>query len=268
MLFTDYRHLAFERRPHGVLSVALDRPEVLNAIDDALHAELVAVWRTIGADPSVRCVVLTGRGRAFSVGADPAMVEANASDPKRLAAVHRASVAMVQGLLDLAPPVVSAVHGVAAGAGLALALLADVSLVTPTARLTDGHTRVGVAAGDHGALLWPLLCGMARAKYHLLLSDFVSGREAERIGLVSRCVPADRLSDEAFAIARRLALGPRAAIEATKRSLNLWLRQAAPIFEQSLALEMLTFLDEDALEGARALREKRAPRFPSSEGQG
>jgi enoyl-CoA hydratase/carnithine racemase len=168
-------------------------------------------------------------------------------------------------MIDLDKPIVSAINGVAVGAGLVVALLADVSIIAETARLTDGHTRLGVAAGDHAAIIWPLLCGMAKAKYYLLTCDFIDGREAERIGLVSLCVPPDQVMPRAEAVADRLAGGAQFAIRYTKRALNNWLRQAGPIFDQSLALEMLTFGQPDVREGVRALREKRPPRYPSSE---
>jgi enoyl-CoA hydratase len=145
-----------------------------------------------------------------------------------------------------------------------VALLADVSIAAETARFTDGHTRLGVAAGDHAAILWPLLCGMAKAKYYLLTSEFLDGREAERIGLVSLCVPPQELMARAVTVAEGLGRGSQRSIRWTKRALNNWLRQAGPIFDQSLALEMLTFMDADVREGVRAIREKRPPRFPSA----
>jgi len=171
---------------------------------------------------------------------------------------------LVYNLVNLDKPVVSAINGVAVGAGLVVALLADVSIAAETARFTDGHTRLGVAAGDHAAILWPLLCGMAKAKYYLLTSEFLDGREAERIGLVSLCVPPGELMVRAEAVADGLARGSQRSIRWTKRALNNWLRQAGPIFDQSLALEMLTFMDADVREGVRAIREKRPPRFPSA----
>jgi enoyl-CoA hydratase len=142
--------------------------------------------------------------------------------------------------------------------------MADVSIIAENARFTDGHTRLGVVAGDHAAILWPLLCGMAKAKYYLLTADFIDGKEAERIGLVSLSVPADQLMAKAFDVADRLALGSQHSIRWTKRALNNWLRQAGPIFDQSLALEMLSFTYPDVREGAKAIREKRAPAFPSA----
>jgi enoyl-CoA hydratase len=162
---------------------------------------------------------------------------------------------------------------VAVGAGLAVALLADVSVVAESAKLSDGHVRIGVAAGDHASLLWPLLCGFARAKYYLLTADFIDGREAERIGLVSRCVADDRVVDEALDIAERLAKGSATAVQWTRRVLNQHLRQGLPLFGESLALEMLGFMGPDAREGVAALRERRSPVFgqsagDDSEGQG
>jgi enoyl-CoA hydratase len=156
---------------------------------------------------------------------------------------------------------VSAINGVAVGAGLAVALLADVSIAAESAKLSDGHVRIGVAAGDHAALLWPMLCGFARAKYYLLTADFVDGREAERIGLVSRCVSDDRVIDEALDVAERLAHGSATAIQWTRRVLNQHMRQNLPLFGESLALEMLGFLGPDAREGVAALRERRPPNF-------
>jgi enoyl-CoA hydratase len=146
-----------------------------------------------------------------------------------------------------------------------VALLADISIAAESARLADGHVRMGVAAGDHAAIVWPLLVGMAKAKYYLMTSEFIDGREAERIGLVSLCVPDGELHDKAMAVATRLATGPRHAIRYTKRALNQWLLQAGPIFDHSLALEMLGFFHEDMMAGVEALRRKRAGRYPSSE---
>ncbi len=264
MNYKDYQHLLFERRPHGVLLITLNRPERLNATNDRLHWELTQVWKTIDDDAETRVAVVTGAGKAFSAGGDLEMVEANATKPERLAQTIREAGDLVYNMLNLDKPIISAINGVAVGAGLVVALMADISIIAETARFTDGHTKLGVVAGDHAAILWPLLCGMAKAKYYLMTSDFIDGKEAERIGLVSMCVPADTLMDTAFGVADKLAMGAQLAIRYTKRSLNNWLRQAGPIFDQSLALEMLTFTQPDVLEGMRAIKEKRTPRFPSA----
>jgi enoyl-CoA hydratase len=172
--------------------------------------------------------------------------------------------AVVEEMLASVKPIVSAINGVAVGAGLAVALMADVSVIAESARLSDGHARLGVAAGDHAALIWPLLCGMAKAKYYLMTAEFIDGREAERIGLVTRCVPDGEVLDEALAIAGRLASGSRTAVQWTKRVLNQWMRSASPAFGESLALEMIGFLGPDAKEGVAAIRDRRPPLFPSA----
>ena len=164
-------------------------------------------------------------------------------------------------MIDCPKPIVSAITGPAVGAGLAVGLLADVSIATPQARIIDGHTRLGVAAGDHAAIVWPLLCGMAKAKYHLLLCEPLDGDEAERIGLVSLCVPEDELEERALEIARRLAAGSQPAIRYTKLALNNWLRLAGAAFDASLALEFFDMSGPDVHEGVAALREKRPPEF-------
>jgi enoyl-CoA hydratase len=266
MDYADYQHLAFEHAANGVVTITINRPDVLNATNARLHWELTQVWSTVDADPRARVALVTGAGKAFSAGGDLDLVEEMAGNPAAVARTLREASDLVYNIINLDKPVVSAINGVAVGAGLVVALLADVSVASEKARMTDGHLRLGVAAGDHAAILWPLLCGMAKAKYYLLTAEFLDGREAERLGLVSLCVPPEQLMTTARGIADRLAAGSQNAIRWTKRSLNNWLRQAGPIFDQSLALEMLTFMDEDVREGVRAIREKRAPRFPSARG--
>jgi len=262
--YGDFEHLRFERRPDGVVVVTLDRPEVLNAANVRMHRELSEVWAVVDADPDARVSVVTGAGRAFSAGGDLDMIETMTEDYAAMLEQWRDAGAIVEKMLAADKPVVSAVNGVAVGAGLAVALMADISIVGESARLSDGHVRLGVAAGDHAALVWPLLCGMAKAKYYLLTADFLDGPEAERIGLVSRCVPDDRVLDEALAVATRLARGSATAVQWTRRVMNHWLRQAQPVFGESVALEMLGFLGPDASEGLAALRQRREPRFPSA----
>ena len=262
--YEDFEHLTFDHRDDGVLLITLDRPEVLNAANVRMHHELSEVWALVDDDDTVRASVVTGAGRAFSAGGDLAMIEQMTVDYEATLAQWRDTNAIVEQMLLARKPVVSAVNGVAVGAGLSVALLADVSIMGTSARLSDGHVRLGVAAGDHAAVLWPLLCGVAKAKYFLLTADFVEGPEAERIGLVTKCVPDDEVLPEALAVAARLAAGSATAVQWTKRVMNHWVRQALPIFGESLALEMLGFLGPDAREGLAAVRERRTPRFPSA----
>lgn len=263
--YQDFQHILFERREHGVLWMTLNRPEVLNAADARLHTELVQVWSTIDRDPEVRAAVITGAGRAFSAGGDLQLVEDAYGDYEEIVRILEEARDLVYNVLRCQKPLVSAINGPAVGAGLVVALLADVSIAAESARMADGHLRMGVAAGDHAAIVWPLLCGMAKAKYYLMTSDFIDGREAERIGLVSLCVPDEELADRAMSVATDLATGPRHALRFTKRALNQWILQAGPIFDHSLALEMLGFFSEDMMAGVQGLRRKEKPRFPSNE---
>jgi enoyl-CoA hydratase len=263
-LYEGLEQLRVERHSDGVVLVTIDRQASLNAVDEGLHRELSAVWRSFDADPLARVAVVTGAGDAFCAGGDIAMLEEMTESYEAALTQLRDAGAIVRAMVECDKPIVSAINGVAVGAGLAVALLADVSIIGETVRLSDGHARVGVAAGDHAVVLWPLLCGMARAKYHLLMADFVDGVEAERIGLVSRCVPDSDVLAVALDVAERLAASSQPALQFTKHALNHWLRAAMPAFEHSLALEILGFLGPDAREGVAALRAKRRPSFPSA----
>ncbi|HEY0826095.1 MAG TPA: enoyl-CoA hydratase/isomerase family protein [Ramlibacter sp.] len=225
------------------------------------HRELAEIWRDVGADDSVRCAVLRGEGMGFSGGGDLALVQDMANDFDTRSRVWKEARDLVYNVINCDKPIVSALHGPAVGAGLVAGLLADISVAARDARIVDGHTRLGVAAGDHAAIVWPLLCGMAKAKYYLMLCEPVSGEEAERIGLVSLAVDGAQLLPKAYEIADRLAQGSQSAIRWTKYSLNNWLRQAGPAFDTSLALEFMGFAGPDVREGIASLREKRAPKF-------
>ncbi|MGO9196959.1 MAG: enoyl-CoA hydratase/isomerase family protein [Acidimicrobiales bacterium] len=262
--YEDFEHLRFSRPSPGVVLVTIDRPERLNAANVRLHRELSEVWRIVDADEGARVSVVTGAGRGFSAGGDLEMIEEMEDDYESLVTQLRDAGSLVQRMLDARKPIVSAINGVAVGAGLAVALLADVSVAGEGVRISDGHARLGVAAGDHAALVWPLLCGMAKAKYYLMTAEFMTGAEAERIGLVTKCVPDGEVLGEALAIAARLAAGSATAVQWTRHALNGWLRLAMPTFGESLALEMLGFLGEDAAEGLAALKERRDPVFPSA----
>lgn len=264
MNYSDFQHILFEKRDHHILWMTLNRPEVLNAADARLHTELVEVWPTIDRDPEVHVAVVTGAGRAFSAGGDLQMVADAYHNYEEVLRILDEARLLVYNMLHCGKPIISAINGPAVGAGLVVALLADISIAAEKARLADGHVRMGVAAGDHAAIIWPLLCGLAKAKYYLMTSDFVDGRTAAEIGLVSLAVPDEQLLTKAMEIATDLATGPRHAIRFTKRALNQWLLQAGSIFDHSLALEMLNFFGEDMVAGVEGLRERQRPVYPSS----
>ena len=262
--YQRYAALRLERPCEGVLEIVLDNPGRRNAVDAAMHAALADIWVEVDQDPAVRAVVISGAGEAFSAGGDLDMARRIHDDEQWRLRLYRETRDLVHNMVRCSKPVVSAIEGPAVGAGAAAALLADISVAGESARIMDGHTRIGVAGGDHAAIIWPLLCGMAKAKYYLLTCEPLTGREAERIGLVSLSVPDGSVRERALAIARDLAGGPQPALRWTKSVLNGWLQQAAPIFDASVALEMLSFTGRDAVEGIDAVRERRQPRWPSA----
>lgn len=259
--YDKYTAFDFDEPLPGVLRLTLNKPERLNALDAVGHREMAEVWLDIDRDPNISAVILRGQGRSFSAGGDFQMVQEMTESFETKARVWREARDLVYNIINCSKPIVSSVHGAAVGAGLVAALLADISIVTKTAKIVDGHTRLGVAAGDHAAIVWPLLCSMAKAKYYLLLCEPINGEEAERIGLVSLCVEDDELEAKTLEVAQRLATGAPTAIRWTKYALNNWMRQAGPIFDASLALEMLGFGGLEVREGLASHLEKRKPNF-------
>ncbi len=265
MNYADFQFLTFEHLPSGVVLVSVNRPTAMNAMTARLHWEFTKVWSTLNEDPKVNVIIVTGAGdRAFSAGGDLDWISDTAGNFEKTSSLMREAGDIVFGMLGCEKPIISAINGIAVGAGLAVALMADISIIAEDAKITDGHVKLGVAAGDHAVMIWPILCGMAKAKYYLMTADFINGTEAERIGLVSHCVPRAEVLDKAFSIANKLAVGSQPAIRYTKRSLNNWMRSAQAAFDASLGFEMSCFMGDDIKEGIAAIREKREPRFPSA----
>ena len=259
---SSYKELKIRRLEPGIFEIVMGEEGKLAVATARAHAEMARVWLDIDRDAEVSVAIIRGAGKGFSAGGDMAMVDDMTRDFAARARVWREARDLVYNMLNCSKLIVSAIHGPAVGAGLAAALMADVSIAAKNARLIDGHTRLGVAAGDHAAIIWPLLCGMAKAKYYLLTCDTVNGEEAERIGLVSLSVEEQQLQQKALEVARKLAAGPQTALRWTKYSLNNWLRMAGPAFDASLAMEIMGFTGPEVKEGLASLREKRDPSFP------
>jgi enoyl-CoA hydratase len=263
MDYSDYHDLQIQRVEPGILEIVMRAEEGKLSVTTArMHAEMARIWLDVDRDPETRVAILRGTGKGFSAGGDLAMVEEMTRDFAVRARVWREAKDLVYNLINCSKLIVSAMHGPAVGAGLVAGLLADISIAAKNARLIDGHTRLGVAAGDHAAIIWPLLCGMAKAKYYLLLCESISGEEAERLGIVSLTCEETELQAKALEVARKLASGAQTALRWTKYSLNNWLRMAGPAFDASLALEVLGFTGPEAKEGVASHREKRKPSFP------
>ncbi len=252
--YAAFPSLQFERPSPGVMRIVLEGPG-LNSVNPAMHGELADVWPVIDRDPEVRVVVVRGAGKGFSAGGSFDLLDASIHDYAVRTRVMREARDLVYNVLNCSKPIVSAIHGPAVGAGLVVGMLADISVVARRRAIIDGHTRLGVAAGDHAAICWPLLCGMAKAKYYLLTCRDLSGEEAERIGLVSLCVDDADLFDTADEIAQELANGAQSAIRWTKQSLNNWYRMLGPAFDASLGLRVLRLRRSRRGRGPR-----RAPR--------
>jgi enoyl-CoA hydratase len=258
--YASFDELAIDRPADGILRITLDAPG-LNAVNAAAHGQLADIWPVFDRDDASRVAVIRGAGKGFSSGGDFAMIESIIDDYDTRLRTMREARDLVMNIVNCQKPIVSAIHGPAVGAGLVAALLADISIAGRTAKIIDGHTRLGVAAGDHAAICWPLLCGMAKAKYYLLTCEPMTGEEAERIGLVSLVVDDGDEQERALAVAAQLASGAQNAIRFTKHTLNHWYRSQAAAFDASVAYEMLGFGGPDAAEGLASHREKRPPNF-------
>ncbi len=260
MEYPKYESLQLDYPAPRVLRIKLSRGKV-NAMDYQLHKDIADIWRLVDRDPDISVAIVTGDGAYFSAGGDFDADGKAAADYNVMLDMMKDARNIVANMMDCNKPIISAINGPAAGGGLAVALLADISIASKTAKLVDAHTRLGVAAGDHAALIWPILCGMAKAKFYLLTCRPLTGAEAERIGLVSMAVDAEELESTAIEVAAELANGAQTGIRFTKMAMNGWLKQAWPIFESSLALEQLSFMGPDLHEGMASHLEKRPPRF-------
>lgn len=254
-MYEHFRFLDIDVRDDGVATIVMSRPEVLNAVDANGHKELSRILRVMAGDDRVRAVVISGAGRAFSIGGELDHVLEITKDPASLMVHLRIAREIIQSHIDFDRPVVAAINGYAMGAGLAFGLVSDYIIMDRDARIADGHTRAALAAGDCGALIWPLAVGLTRAKKYLLTGDWIDAVEAERIGLITEVVEPGTSYARALDVATRLAAGPMTAIRATKLALNQWLRlgQLAS-FDFSVALEVVSVVNPDVATAIDSLK--------------
>ena len=261
MNFADYANLKFERIDR-VLKITLDRPDKLNSISGDFHTEVARVFPEVAADPGSDIVVLTGAGRAFSAGGDLDFLAKARSDPRVMYETLREVRAIVMGLLDCDKPIICRMNGDAVGLGATLALFCDVIVAADHARIGDPHVRVGLVAGDGGALIWPQLIGYVRAKQYLLTGDLLDAITAQQIGLITAAVPEadlDRTVDEWIT---KLTRNSPLAVRWTKATINTGLKQlAGSILDTGVAYEGMSFRSDDLGESLTAIRDKRKPNF-------
>ena len=269
MDYGDYEYLKVETVDR-VATLTINRPDSLNAVNSRMHHELEQIWIDLRGDRDVNAILFTGAGRAFCAGGD---VKGMASgslvaggkggtrfEKGPITAANGRRV--VENMLDVEQPIIGAINGDAVGLGATLALLCDITVVSEKARFADTHVKVGVVAGDGGAVIWPLLIGPHRAKEFLMRGNFINGAEAGRIGMVNYAVAPDQVMTRARELAQELADGPTWAIRWSKLAVNKWLKQQANlILDASLAYEMMTFKTEDHKEAVKAFLEKREAKF-------
>jgi len=248
-------------RSGRILTLSLSNPAKMNAVDGRMHHELADIFYDVQKDDSVDIVVLEGEGASFSAGGDIEWMR-DAAQGRIQGPTMIEGKRIIFGLLDLEKPIIAKVRGAAIGLGCTLALFCDVIFASENARFADPHVKVGVVAGDGGAVIWPQLVGYARAKEYLMTGDPIPGKEAERIGLVNHVVPDAELDARVDAFARKLAAGAPQAIRYTKVSVNLRLKEIAhTILDASMAYEMMTFATQDHREAVNSFLEKRKPSF-------
>lgn len=246
----------------GVATLSLDNPARRNALTREMHSELERVWDDIDADDDIRVAILTGEAGTFCAGTDLG-VQQKSNDTGRTGRPRtRGARRLFWNMLDCEKPIIAKVRGFAYGLGVNLALACDLVYASETARFCDSHVKMGIAPGDGGAALWPLLIGFHRAKEYILTGEPIEGRRAAELGLINYALPDGELDAAVDAMARKLADGPPLAISYGKLSVNTMLKQLmAGAFETSLAYDQLTLYTEDHREGANAFMEKRKPRF-------
>jgi enoyl-CoA hydratase len=265
MVDYSYRTIIVEKK-NKVATITLNRPERLNAVGDGMHEELEDLFGRMNSDDEVNAIILTGAGRAFCAGGDirelGSQPEPTDGAPAVNVAFSRSPRRLILNMLEVEAPIITAMNGDAVGLGATLALLGDVIIAAEGARVGDAHVRIGLVAGDGGAVIWPLLVGVHRAKEYLMTGDLIPAPEAERIGLINHVVPLEEVEPKARALAERLANGPTWAIRWTKASVNKVIRERMNlILDTSLAFEALSTGTEDMREAARAFVEKRPPQF-------
>lgn len=258
----EYGTLLLERRGRQ-LTITLNRPEVLNAFAAVMHIEIIEALRFAATDPGSDVVVLTGAGRAFSAGGDLGRMEECIADPVQFDREAADAKRMVFTLLDIEKPVIAKVNGHAVGLGATIALLCDVIFAAECAKIGDPHVKVGLVAGDGGAVIWPQLIGFARAKEYLMTGELIPARKAAEIGLINHAVPDAELSERVDAFCDQLIGGATQAIRWTKTTINMELKRIAhALMDAGIAYESVTVRSEEHRNAVAAMKNQLKKREP------
>lgn len=260
-----YEWIKIDKGDDGIVTLTLNNPRRKNAVSRPMHRELERIWDDVDADDDIRVAILTGEGDAFCAGTDLSVQDAENESGRKKRPPTRSARRLFWNMLDAEKPILAKVRGPAYGVGVSIALACDMVIAAEGARFCDSHVRMGIAPGDGGAALFPLLLGFHRAKEYLMLGEPIEASKAAEIGLINYCVPDAELDAFVDSFAQRLANGAPLAISYGKMSVNLLLKQmTAGAFETSLAYDQLTLFTDDHKEGARAFLEKRPPEFKGS----
>lgn len=259
--YSGYKYIKFE--PEGrTMTVTFNRPESLNAMTAVMHEETSRIFTDLGMDHSIDVIVLTGAGKAFSAGGDIAGMREMYEDTEMFDRSIMEAKKIVFGILDCEKVIICKMNGDAVGLGATIGLFCDIIFAADHARIGDPHVRVGLAAGDGGAVIWPQLIGYARAKEYLMTGDLVTAPDAAKMGLINYCVPAAELDAKVAAFAAKIGAGAMKSIKYTKTAINIGLKQLAhSMMDSCMAYEALTNRTADHLEAINAFSEKRRPKF-------
>ena len=260
MQFENYHRLRFDYEGR-VLTVTIEGNAV-NAVDAAMHEDLARVFADLQRDPDSDIIVLTGAGRAFCAGGDFDWFQEQINEPRKFRDIGHEAKRIVFSLLDLEKPIICRMNGAAAGLGATVALLCDVIVAEENAKIGDPHVKVGLVAGDGGAVIWPQLIGFARAKEFLMTGDLMTAKRAAEIGLVNYAVPAAELDAKVAEIVEKIAGNPRWAVRWSKAVVNIQLKDIAnKLMDASIAYEMASNMTADRREAVAAFVEKRKPKL-------
>jgi enoyl-CoA hydratase len=262
--YSRYKFLDI-RREDGIATLTLNQPDNRNAVHAEMHAELEHVWLDLARDREVNVIIFTGAGKTFSAGGDIKRMASRFGTEEAWAyslQIPGSTKRLFDSILEVPQPIIAAVNGDAVGLGATLALFSDVSIISETAKFGDSHVKVGLVAGDGGAVVWPILVGPNRAKEFLMRGKLVDGLEAHKMGLVNHVVAPDQVMAQALAMAQELNALPPLAVRWTKLSVNKWIKQQMNlILDASIAYEMLSINSQDHHEATMAFIEKRKPTY-------
>jgi len=264
MDYASYKELVIQREGR-VLTITMNQPGRRNAINGTMHRELARIFNDVAMDDEADVIVLTGAGDTFCAGGDIGWMQGLVAERNGMAKIAIEGKRVITSLLDLEKPLICRLNGDAIGLGATLALFCDMVIAVDDARIADPHVRVGLVAGDGGAIIWPQLIGYARAKEFLMTGDVIGAEDAARMGLINRVVPAAQLDQEVNRMVEKLLRGPQNAARWTKVSVNIGLKQlAASVIDASLGYEVASSMMGDHREGLSAFVEKRFPQFDKS----